>query len=202
MSNYEVLNYEDCFPIKSWTKGVPFNDNAKEQLSHLATMPFIHKWIAVMPDVHLGSGSTIGSVIATDKAIIPAAVGVDIGCLDKDTEFLSPSGWIKMSEYSEQDVMQFDPDTGISNFVEPLHYINLKCDKFYHLKTKYGIDQMLSSDFKRTVAMFVCLVDNGAKDLAREYEIAVSTVARWATGVADPHPGIKLRVLEYIRDVG
>lgn len=56
-------------------------DSALDQLKNLARLPFIHSnGVAVMPDVHAGKGSTIGTVIATDKAIIPAAVGVDIGC--------------------------------------------------------------------------------------------------------------------------
>jgi tRNA-splicing ligase RtcB len=63
-----------------WTKGVPVEVDAREQLSNTAKMPFIYKHIAVMPDVHLGKGSTIGSVIPTLGAVIPAAVGVDIGC--------------------------------------------------------------------------------------------------------------------------
>ena len=67
-------------PIKAWTKGVPVEDSALEQLRNLSEMPFIHKHVAVMPDVHWGMGSTIGSVIPTRGAIIPAAVGVDIGC--------------------------------------------------------------------------------------------------------------------------
>ena len=67
-------------PIKSWTKGVQFDEKAKVQVRNLANLPFIHKWIAVMPDVHLGTGSTIGSVIPTIGAVIPSAVGVDIGC--------------------------------------------------------------------------------------------------------------------------
>lgn len=67
-------------PIKRWTRGVQLEDVAHEQLRNIARMPFIHKHIAVMPDVHWGRGSTIGSVIPTKGAIIPAAVGVDIGC--------------------------------------------------------------------------------------------------------------------------
>lgn len=67
-------------PIKMWTKGVPVEDDAMQQLKNTASMPFIYKHIAVMPDVHLGKGSTIGSVIPTLGAVIPAAVGVDIGC--------------------------------------------------------------------------------------------------------------------------
>lgn len=67
-------------PIKMWTKGVLVEDKAREQLRNIASMPFIHKHVAAMPDVHWGRGATIGSVIATNKAIIPAAVGVDLGC--------------------------------------------------------------------------------------------------------------------------
>lgn len=66
--------------IKAWTKGVPVEDAAQRQLENIARMPFVHKWVAAMPDVHLGKGATIGSVIPTEGAIIPAAVGVDIGC--------------------------------------------------------------------------------------------------------------------------
>src|SRR5690349_1830553 len=67
-------------PIKAWTEGVPFEAEAEAQLRRVASLPFIHKWVAVMPDVHHGIGATVGSVIATRGAIIPAAVGVDIGC--------------------------------------------------------------------------------------------------------------------------
>ena len=66
--------------IKSWTRGVPVEDGALAQTRALASMPFIHKHVALMPDVHAGIGATVGSVIATRGAIIPAAVGVDIGC--------------------------------------------------------------------------------------------------------------------------
>src|SRR3982750_603717 len=77
---YEVMNIEGGRHVKMWTKGVPVEEVAKQQLANTAKMPFIYKHLAVMPDVHLGKGSTIGSVIPTLGAIIPAAVGVDIGC--------------------------------------------------------------------------------------------------------------------------
>jgi tRNA-splicing ligase RtcB len=67
-------------PIKAWTRGVQVEDEALKQLRNMASLPFIHKWLAVMPDVHMGKGATVGSVVPTHKAIIPAAVGVDIGC--------------------------------------------------------------------------------------------------------------------------
>lgn len=76
----DVINVEHGRPVKMWTKGVPVEEEAKCQLENTAKMPFVFKHIAVMPDVHLGKGSTIGSVIPTIGAIIPAAVGVDIGC--------------------------------------------------------------------------------------------------------------------------
>ena len=66
--------------IKAWIDGVPLEDKAAAQLRNTAGMPFIHSHIAVMPDVHMGLGATVGSVVPTHKAIIPAAVGVDIGC--------------------------------------------------------------------------------------------------------------------------
>ena len=65
-------------PVKIWTHDVA--ENAKQQLANIATLPFVHHHVAAMPDVHLGIGATVGSVIATHKAIIPSAVGVDIGC--------------------------------------------------------------------------------------------------------------------------
>lgn len=77
--NFEV-DVSSLHPIKSWTKGVQVEDQARQQLRNIANMPFIHKHVAAMPDVHFGRGATVGSVIATRGAIIPAAVGVDIGC--------------------------------------------------------------------------------------------------------------------------
>jgi tRNA-splicing ligase RtcB (3'-phosphate/5'-hydroxy nucleic acid ligase) len=67
-------------PVAMWTKGVPVEEAAMKQLVNIANLPFIHDHIAVMPDVHFGMGATVGSVIATKGAIVPAAVGVDIGC--------------------------------------------------------------------------------------------------------------------------
>ncbi|MCZ8077286.1 MAG: RtcB family protein [Paucibacter sp.] len=67
-------------PLKMWTRGVPIEPEAKRQLTNAARLPIVFKHIAAMPDVHFGIGATVGSVIPTIKAIIPAAVGVDIGC--------------------------------------------------------------------------------------------------------------------------
>ncbi len=67
-------------PLKLWDSHDAFEDGAMQQLRNVAKLPFIHKHVAGMPDVHWGMGATIGSVIATKGAIVPAAVGVDIGC--------------------------------------------------------------------------------------------------------------------------
>lgn len=75
-----VLQVPNARPIKLWTRGVPVEDDARKQLIATARMPFVFSHLAVMPDVHVGKGSTIGSVVPTRGAIIPAAVGVDIGC--------------------------------------------------------------------------------------------------------------------------
>ncbi len=67
-------------PIYAWIDGVPLEDRARQQLINTARMPFVHHHVAAMPDVHWGLGATVGSVIPTKDVIIPAAVGVDIGC--------------------------------------------------------------------------------------------------------------------------
>lgn len=79
MSDFDVIEMGRV-PVKAWTRGVPVEDQAREQLRNTAALPFIFKHVAVMPDAHWGMGATVGSVIATKGAIVPAAVGVDIGC--------------------------------------------------------------------------------------------------------------------------
>jgi tRNA-splicing ligase RtcB (3'-phosphate/5'-hydroxy nucleic acid ligase) len=84
-TSYETMHVEGGRDVKMWTRGVPVEDAAKEQLVNTARMPFIFQHVAAMPDVHLGIGATVGSVVATKGAIIPAAVGVDIGCFVGET---------------------------------------------------------------------------------------------------------------------
>ena len=76
---YDVIRAGHA-PIKAWVRGVAMEDAARDQLLNVASLPFVHKWVAAMPDVHWGIGATVGSVIPTHRAIVPAAVGVDIGC--------------------------------------------------------------------------------------------------------------------------
>jgi tRNA-splicing ligase RtcB len=79
-TTYELHESNGGVPIKTWTRGVPVDAKAIEQLSNIARLPIVHGWVAAMPDVHVGIGATVGSVIPTLGAVIPAAVGVDIGC--------------------------------------------------------------------------------------------------------------------------
>ncbi len=78
--SYQLIQSSQSLPIKAWVKGIEVDEKAWEQLANVAKMPFIYKHMAVMPDVHWGIGATVGSVIPSLGAIIPAAVGVDIGC--------------------------------------------------------------------------------------------------------------------------
>ena len=67
-------------PVKAWSEGVPLEPQALEQARNVASLPFVRGHVALMPDAHLGYGATVGSVIPTVGAVIPSAVGVDIGC--------------------------------------------------------------------------------------------------------------------------
>ena len=79
---FELVETENV-PVKAWVKGVELEAAAREQIVNLAHLPFMYSHVAVMPDVHWGRGATVGSVIATKGAIIPAAVG----------EFVALASW-------------------------------------------------------------------------------------------------------------
>jgi tRNA-splicing ligase RtcB len=79
MAEYDLFETEGV-PIKAWTRGVDIEASARKQLENTARLPIVFHHVAVMPDVHFGIGATVGSVVPTEGAIIPAAVGVDIGC--------------------------------------------------------------------------------------------------------------------------
>ena len=78
--NFEHRDVAGGTPLKIWNKGVTVEEAAIRQLENVARLPIIHSHVAAMPDCHVGIGATVGSVIPTKQAIIPAAVGVDIGC--------------------------------------------------------------------------------------------------------------------------
>mgnify|MGYP001034769758 FL=1 len=77
--SYRVLETAGV-PVKAWTIGVPCDPAAETQLKNAASLPIVFRWVAAMPDLHVGIGAAVGAVIPTVEAIIPAAVGVDIGC--------------------------------------------------------------------------------------------------------------------------
>ena len=79
-NNFTVMDVEGGVPVLLWNKGVNIQEEAIQQLRNLAKMPFVYKHVAAMPDTHWGMGATVGSVFASEGAVIPAAVGVDIGC--------------------------------------------------------------------------------------------------------------------------
>ena len=74
----QIFSDDVCVPVKVWTRDIDLA--SIEQLRNVARLPFVFHHVAAMPDVHAGMGATIGSVIATKGAVIPAAAGVDVGC--------------------------------------------------------------------------------------------------------------------------
>lgn len=78
---FVLYNDKTKYPVKIWLKDEnSIEENCLEQAYNLSNLPFIHKWVCLMPDTHAGKGMPIGGVIATKDVIIPNAVGVDIGC--------------------------------------------------------------------------------------------------------------------------
>ena len=77
-----VINNENTrFPVKVWLEQeAQLEESCLEQAYHLSQLPFLHKWVCLMPDAHTGKGMPIGGVIAAKDVVIPNAVGVDIGC--------------------------------------------------------------------------------------------------------------------------
>ena len=78
---FVICNDKTRVPVKVWLeKEGQLESNCLEQAYHLSQLPFLHKWVCLMPDTHAGKGMPIGGVIAAKDVIIPNAVGVDIGC--------------------------------------------------------------------------------------------------------------------------
>lgn len=130
-----------------------FTDNiegtASEQILTLCNQSFVDGCkIRIMPDVHAGTGCVIGFTADLGDKVIPSIVGVDLGCLDKDTEILTPKGWVKISEYHGDKILVYDRLTDKAFFDFPYAYIKNPCDKFYYFHTQKGLDQMLSPEHK------------------------------------------------------
>jgi tRNA-splicing ligase RtcB len=106
----------------------------------------------ICADGHLGYAQPVGGVIAYEDQVSISGVGFDIGCVDRDTEFLTlvdglPT-WLPIHQWEKHQVCVFEPSTGSGWFEEPSGYVNRPSAGFYHLDTKYGIDQMLSADHR------------------------------------------------------
>lgn len=84
------------------------------------------------------------------------------GCVDADTEYLTPTGWRRIADYDSGKVGQFDPETNHVTFVEPEAYVKIPCERMIHFKSKYGIDQMLSPEHR--VLHYRCDRSKGAVD--------------------------------------
>lgn len=133
-----------------------FTENVEEacieQIKNLLNIEaFAGTKIRIMPDCHAGKGCTIGFTMDVKDKIVPNLVGVDIGCLDKDTEILTPSGWIKISNYQNEDILIYDKQTDTAYFSKPIEYIKQPCSYFYHIKSKYGLDQMICPQHRMLV---------------------------------------------------
>jgi len=72
----------------------------------------------------------------------------DPGCVSADTEFLHPTGWKRIDRWEGEQVAQFDPDTGVVSFTQPLRYVKEPCAEMLRFKAARGVDQMLSADHR------------------------------------------------------
>lgn len=164
-----------------------FTDTAEAgaigQVINLCNQEFVAgSQIRVMPDCHAGAGCTIGFTMTITDKVCPNLVGVDIGCTDKDTEYLTPKGWRKISEYDGEKIAVYNKDLDQTVFAKPIAYIRKEGDKFFHLKTKYGVDQMLSEEH-------TCLVEKGShhREVSRGKKYTIT-----AKDLYDKHTASKL----------
>ena len=131
--------------ILSWCHNP--EEGAIQQAVRIAEHPWLVGNVCLMPDTHEGYGMPIGGVVALGEAVCPNMVGVDIGCTDGETEFLSPTGWKKIKEYNGEDILIYDHTNNSSYFQKPVAYISKPTDKFNVLKNQV-IDQVLTDEHK------------------------------------------------------
>lgn len=129
--------------ILSWCNNP--EQGAVEQAINLSKHPCLVGNVCLMPDTHQGFGMPIGGVVALDSAVCPNMVGVDIGCTDGETEYLSEVGWKKIKDYNGEKILIYDREKDISYFSTPLAYIKKPTKRFYHLKNQV-VDQMLTDE--------------------------------------------------------
>ena len=115
--DYNENNYiESTYLQGKYSKAILTNYDVEEesisQIINLCNQPYSEgSDIIMMPDMHAGKGCTIGTTMTYNNKICPNIVGVDIGCLDKDTEVLTPKGWIKISDYDNEQILIYNADT-------------------------------------------------------------------------------------------
>jgi tRNA-splicing ligase RtcB (3'-phosphate/5'-hydroxy nucleic acid ligase) len=99
-------------------------------------------------DGHLGYSVPVGGVIAYEGFINVNGVGFDIACIDGETEFLSPEGWVRMDQWDHEKVCEYDPETNLAKFVDAEYIKQTTNEDFYHLKSKHGINHVVSPDHR------------------------------------------------------
>ena len=129
-------------PVKVWTPDL--EPQARQQLENVSRLPIVHGHIAAMPDVHAGIGATVGSVIPTKGAVVPAAVGVDIGCFTGDTKVVLADG----KNHRLEDLAR----KGGSIYI-------YACTRDGHIKCARAIAQMT----RRDAALVEVELDNGER---------------------------------------
>lgn len=150
------------------------------QAEMTARLPFVER-VALMPDMHVGLGATVGSVIGMNGAIVPSAVGVDVGCLDGETEFLSPDGWVRIDEWKNHLVLGYDVKRGVAAFCQPQRYITASYPKMFHLKSAKGLDQVVSPDHR--MLFFKGVKNRGYTSVVSEAAELVENHERLAKGL-------------------
>jgi tRNA-splicing ligase RtcB (3'-phosphate/5'-hydroxy nucleic acid ligase) len=142
----QVIKEDGALPIKAWTDTI--EDSALQQLRNLARMPFIAKnGVAVMPDVHAGIGATVGSVIASHKAIMPASVGVDIGCGMNAVRLSLKASDLPESLKAVRDQIERDVPVGFAMHRREQDVIENWSDPDGTRNVLWGAWQMLSAQF-------------------------------------------------------
>lgn len=150
--DYNENNYiESTYLQGKYSKAILTNYDVEEesisQIINLCNQPYSEgSDIIMMPDMHAGKGCTIGTTMTYNNKICPNIVGVDIGCLDKDTEVLTPKGWIKISDYDNEQILVYNADTDEAFFELPNAYIKNPCSEFWHFSNTKNLDQMLSDE--------------------------------------------------------
>lgn len=136
-------------PVKNWASEL--EEGAFRQAEMLAKMPCIFHHVALMPDCHQGYAIPVGGVVAYKDAVSPFGVGSDAGCLDCDTEVLTPNGWIRIADYQGHQILEYDPETDKGKFATPKKYIKKRCDSFFHFVSEGTLDQMVSEEHRMLI---------------------------------------------------